>query len=348
MDAKKITIAELAKLTGSTVVGDSTHVILGVADLESATPQDAAFFANLRYEKHLRESAAGVVFVDHSAPLLPNRNYLLTKSPSDTFQQAIEFFYENADQLTAFDSIHPTAVIHPTCKIGSGVIIGPHAVLDAGVSVGDHTSVGAGCYIGPYTSIGSDSLLHPNVTIRERCRIGNRVILQPGVIIGSCGYGYTQNARGQHTKLKQLGDVVIEDDVEIGANSTVDRARFKTTRIGRGTKIDNLVQIGHGVEIGEHNLIIAQTGIAGSTKTGRYVIIAGQVAVAGHLHIADQVVIAGRSGVTKSLTEVGKKYGGIPAVPLPEYNRTCVYIKNLQTYVDQIKDIEKRLKKIGA
>lgn len=346
MGAKTITIAELAKLTGSTIVGDSTHIIHGVADLESATPEDAAFFANLRYEKHLRESIAGVVFVDPSVPLLPNRNYLLTKSPSDTFQQVIEFFFENADQLTDFIEVHPTVVIHPTCKIGQNVTIGPHAVLDAHVSIGDNTSIGAGCYIGPHSVIGANTLLHPRVTIRERCSIGNRVILQPGVVIGSCGYGYTQNAKGQHTKLKQLGDVIVEDDVEIGANSTVDRARFKTTRIGRGTKIDNLVQIGHGVEIGECNLIIAQTGIAGSTKTGKYVIIAGQVAIAGHINIADHVVIAGRSGVTKSLTEAGKKYGGIPAVPLNEHNRTNVHIKHLSKYVEQLKDIEKRLQKL--
>lgn len=185
------------------------------------------------------------------------------------------------------------------------------------------------------------------MTVRELCIIGNRVILQPGVVVGSCGFGYITDKQGRHTKLNQLGNVIIEDDVEIGANTTIDRSRFKNTEIRRGTKIDNLVQIGHGVILGEDNIIVAQTGIAGSSKLGKNVILAGHVAVAGHLQICDRVVVAGCSGVTKSITEAGK-YGGVPAVPLQEYNRNAVYLRNIEASIQKIKELESRLQALEA
>ena len=180
------------------------------------------------------------------------------------------------------------------------------------------------------------------MTIRERCRVGDRVILQPGVVIGGCGFGYLTNAQGKHAKLAQVGTVIIEDDVEIGANTTVDRARFKSTRIGKGSKIDNLVQIAHGVQVGTDNIIVAQTGIAGSTELDRNVTIGGQVAIAGHLHIGAGTMIAGRSGVTKSLSP-GGKYGGVPARPIVEHNRNSVHLSNIEEYIERIKQLEKRL-----
>ncbi len=224
--------------------------------------------------------------------------------------------------------------------------VGPHAVLDEGVKIGAGTFIGAGTYIGPDTTIGHSCLIHPRVVIRESCQIGNRVIIQPGVVIGSCGFGYTTDKQGKHVKLNQVGNVKIEDDVEIGANTTVDRSRFKSTQIGQGTKIDNLVQLGHGATLGEHNIIVAQTGIAGSTSTGRYVVLAGHVAVAGHLHLSDGVTVAGKSGVTKSLSP--GKYGGNPAIPLVEYNRKEVYLRNIEQYINQLKDLAKRLEKLEA
>jgi UDP-3-O-[3-hydroxymyristoyl] glucosamine N-acyltransferase len=225
------------------------------------------------------------------------------------------------------------------------VTIGPHAVIDKGVTIGTGSTIGAGCYIGPYSSIGIDCQIHPHVTIRERCILGNRVILQPGVVIGGCGFGYLLDASGHHKKLNQLGTVILEDDVEIGSNSTIDRARFKETRISRGSKIDNLVQIGHGVIIGEDNIIIAQTGIAGSSKTGRHVVLAGHVAIAGHLTIADGVTIAGMSGITHSIQEAGR-YGGIPAVPLSQYNRNAVHLRNIDKVIATLEQLKKRLSQL--
>lgn len=214
-------------------------------------------------------------------------------------------------------------------------------MIDENVKVGKGTFIGAGVYVGPDTLIGHSCLIHPRVVIREGCHIGHHVVIQPGAVIGSCGFGYTTDRQGRHIKLNQVGNVFIEDHVEIGANTTIDRARFKHTYISQGSKIDNLVQLGHGVSIGAHNIIVAQTGIAGSTSTGRHVVLAGQVAVAGHLNLSDEVTVAGKSGVTKSLSS--GKYGGIPAVPLQEYNRNQVFLRNIEQYVKQLKDLSKRI-----
>jgi UDP-3-O-[3-hydroxymyristoyl] glucosamine N-acyltransferase len=342
MADKTFTLQELAELTNSSLVGDPHYVIRNVADLENATPEDAAFLANSRYEKAMYATQAGVVFVSQTLAILPNRNFLINESPSRAFQQIIEAFYSECHSLSAFIGIHSTAVVHPSCKLGHDVSIGPYAVIDQNAIIGDRTVISAHCFIGPQVSIGSECLFHPHVIVRERCVIGNRVILQPGAIIGSCGFGYTQDKEGHHHKLNQLGNVEIGDDVEIGANTTIDRGRFKATKIGRGTKIDNSVQIGHGVVIGEHNIIVSQTGLAGSSKTGDYVILAGQVGVGGHIYLADHVSVAAKSGVPKSLPKPGK-YGGFPAIPLYEHNRNSVHLLKIQTYVDQIKDLERRL-----
>lgn len=342
---KKFTLKELAELTQSELVGSPDHVIQHVADLESATSEDISFLANPRYETAMMASQAGAVIVAGGMPLPLNRNFLINSRPSEAFQQIVKAFHGNRMMRSSFEGIHPTAIIHPTASIGENTTIGPYAVIDNDVSVGAGTTIGAGCYIGPKASIGEDCFIHPRVTVRECCRLGDRVIIQPGAVIGSCGFGYIQDKQGRHTKLEQLGYVEIEDDVEIGANTTIDRARFKRTKIGRGTKIDNLVQIAHGVEIGEHSLVIAQTGIAGSTSIGNHVILAGQVAVSGHLKIADGVMVAGCSGISKSIQKPGK-YGGIPAVPLSDYNRNAVQLRNMNAYVEKLSSLEGRLNEL--
>lgn len=336
----KYTLRELAALTGAQLVGDPEHIITGVENLDTASLHEAAFLENTRYEKLLSVSQAGVVFVLPSVALLPGKNFLMTPYPSLAFQKVLELFVFMPK--TGFEGIHSTAVIHPEAKIGEGTTVGPHAVIDQGAIVGSHSKIGAGVFIGAETKIGSECILHANVVVREGCIIGNRVILQPGAVVGSCGYGYFTDAKGRHTNLKQLGTVILEDDVEIGANTTIDRARFKTTRICRGTKIDNLVQIGHQVELGENNLIVAQVGIAGSTKTGRSVVMGGQVGIAGHISIADNVMLAAKTGVTKSILESGS-YGGIPAVPMKEAATQLMRIHNIPKLIQRLKDLEAKV-----
>jgi len=342
MQIQEFTLKEIAELTNSTLVGDPNKCIRHVADLETANENDASFLANPLYIRAMEGSNAGVIFVSDKIRLVQNKNFLVNENPSCAFQQLIELFFGKKQILTGFSAIHPSAVIHPSVKIGKNASIGPQAVLDENVTIGDNTTVGAGCYIGPQTTLGKDCTLHPRVTVRENCKIGNRVVIQPGAVIGSCGFGLTTDKNGTHTRLTQLGIVVIGDDVEIGANTVVDRARFKATTIGKGTKIDNLVQIAHGVIIGEHNIIVSQTGIAGSSETGNYVVIGGQVGIVGHVKICDQVMIAAKSGVTKSIKKPGK-YGGYTILPINEFNRNHIMLLNIAKHVKDIKELNRRI-----
>lgn len=334
------TLSELAVLTHSQLIGNGGHVITNVADLVEAQAEDASFLANPRYLQAMNQSQAGVIFIHPQVKTIPGKNFLVNDNPSQAFQKVVEFFFHEASTLTGFKDIHPTAVIHESAQLGLDVQIGPYAVIDKDAVVGNQTFIGSHCYIGPKTLIGQGCIIHPHVTIRERCLIGDRVIIQPGTVIGSCGFGYLTNQMGQHTKLNQVGTVTLQDDVEIGANAAIDRSRFKTTLIKRGTKVDNLVQIAHGVILGEDNLIVAQTGIAGSTQTGKHVVMGGQTAVAGHLKIHDGVMLAGRSGVSKSLNKPGK-YNGAPVMPIEEYNRNAVLLRNIEKFIAEFKEFKK-------
>ena len=335
-------LAELAILTNSHLIGDPKHLITGVADLENACSEEASFYSNIRYQQAMKNSKAGVIFVDPNTPLEEKKNYLISDQPSHAFQKLIDLFFPARESPSGFKGIHPSAVVHTTAQLEENVTISPLAVIDEHVKIGRGTFIGAGVYIGPGTEIGFSCLIHPNVTIREGSLIGNRVIIQPGAVIGSCGFGYVTDKEGRHIKLNQVGHVIIEDDCEIGANTTIDRGRFKPTTIGRGTKLDNLIQIGHGAVIGNHNMIVAQTGIAGSTTTDEYVVLGGQVAIVGHVHIGKGVMVAGKSGVTKSLSS--GKYGGVPAVPLNTYNRNQVLLRNIEQTVNHLKKLEERVK----
>jgi UDP-3-O-[3-hydroxymyristoyl] glucosamine N-acyltransferase len=335
------TLAELAAHTAAELLGDPEALILGVNTLEEATRDDASFLANPRYAQAMKQSAAGVICVAPGIPLPEGRNYLISDNPSRVFQQIAELLIPVGK--SGFSGIHPTAVIHASAKIGKGVSIGPYSVIDRDSSVGDGTHIGAHVSVGFEVHIGSHCLLHPSSIVRERCRLGDRVILQPGAVIGSCGFGFIPDAMGRHQKLEQLGVVILEDDVEIGANTTIDRSRFKATIVRKGSKIDNLCQIAHNVEIGEHNVIAAQTGIAGSCTTGKYVVLGGQVGIVGHVVLEDGVMVASRGGISKSLKK--GKYRGSPAIPIQEYHRQEVHVRKIEEYFERIVELEKKLGK---
>lgn len=335
----KIRLAELAEALLATVVGNPDLLIEGVNTLDEAGPSDLSFLANPRYLDSMRKSQAGAICVDATVQQIPGKTYLVCENPSAAFQKAIELLIP-VDHSFGFADIHPTAIIHPTAKIGQRVSIGPYSVIERNCSVGDGTQIASHVSLYPEATLGSHCFIHSHCTIRERTKIGNRVILQPGAVIGSCGFGYTQDKFGRHTKLEQLGIVILEDDVEIGANTTIDRSRFKATIIRRGTKIDNLVQIAHNVEIGEHNAIASQTGVAGSSKTGKHVMLGGQVGIAGHIELADQVLVGAQSGVSKSLPS--GKYRGTPALPLSDYGRHEVHLRRIKEYADRLKALEEK------
>lgn len=332
----KATLKELATLTSSTLIGVEDVEILGVNTLEKASSTEASFLANPRYSELLKKTEAGVICVDKNTPIEQSKNYLVSDDPSFTFQKIAQFFISSENLLSGFENIDKSVIIHPTAKIGKNVIILPNTTIDKDVVIDDNTFIGANVYIGPKTTIGQNCIIHSNTTIRELTTIKNRVIIQPGAVIGSCGFGYIQQKDGKYQKLNQIGSVIIEDDVEIGANTCIDRARFQATIIKKGTKIDNLVQIAHNVEIGENTAIAAQSGIAGSTKIGSFVIMGGQVGVTGHVELSDKVMLATRSGVSKDLKS--GKYRGSPAIDLEEYNRQYVTFKNLSKTLKKLED----------
>jgi len=334
------TLKNLAKLIEAKLIGDPEHLITGVDDLGAASSSDASFLANPLYRPHLKTTQAGVICIDPSTPLEEGKNYLISDNPSETFQKIVKLFSKQT--TCGFQGIHPSAVIHPTAQISPNVTIGPCCVIDADCVIEEGAFLYPSVTLGAGVKVGSHSILHSHVTIREGCILGSRVIIQPGAVIGSCGFGYTPNKKGEHQKQEQLGIVVLEDDVEVGANTTIDRARFKETRICRGTKIDNLVQIGHNCELGPHNIIVSQTGISGSVKTGRYVIMGGQTGTVGHITVADGAMFAARSGIKKSITS-GGKYGGNPAVPLMEHQREQVLLKNIKEHTEKLRALEEKL-----
>lgn len=339
MSPKSYSLAELAALTSAQLIGDAHYRIWGVNSLDEAQAEDASFLANPRYGEAMQRSRAGVICIDQKTAPLEGRNYLIGEDPSLVFQLIVNAF--SLRSFSAFSGIHSTAVIDPSVSLGKDVTVGPYAVLDRGVCLGDRTAIGAHVYVGFDTVIGADCRIDPSCVIRECCQLGDRVVLQSGVIVGSCGFGYLTDKNGCHQKLEQVGSVLLEDDVEIGANTTIDRSRFKVTIVRRGTKIDNLVQIAHNVEVGPHNLIAAQTGIAGSAKTGRHVMLGGQVGVLGHIELESGAMVATRGGVSKSLK--AGRYRGSPAIPVVEYNRQEVHIRRLKDYVERIKLLEEKL-----
>lgn len=334
------TLAQLASETQSELVGPTHWVISGFSDLISAAPHEAAYLADKRYLPLAESSRAGVIFIPPDFPRLIGHHYLITPTPYEAFQHLIRLFGSLKKRVSAFTGIHPTAVIDSTASLGEGVSVGPHSVIDASAKIGAGTQIGPGCYIGVGATIGENCQLHPHVTLFHECHLGARVILQPGVVIGSPGFGYRQNAEGRHIRFEHYGNVIIEDDVEIGANSTVDQAQLGTTRIRKGTKIDNLVQIAHNADIGEDNILVAHVAVGGSSKTGKGVILAGKVGVTDHVELAAGVIITACSAASKSLTQPGV-YSGLPAIPLAEHNRRYAHLRNIEKHLNRISALEK-------
>jgi len=339
----KTTIGEIAKLVGGTVSGgDSNSEIRGFASLEVAQSDQVSFFGNEKYAGQLAETGAGAVLTGTIDVQIPEGVALI--------------HVENA--IMAFDTIIREYGVKPpafavgvseTAFVGAGctfnadkVSISPNATLMDGATIGNGSRIGANTVISNNAAIGENCEIGPNVTVREGCIIGDNVIIHPGVVVGADGFGF-EFSDGKHLKIEQLGIVRIENDVEIGANTTIDRARFGETVIGEGTKIDNLVQIGHNCVIGKHCIIVAQTGISGSTRIGNYVTLAAQCGVAGHLSLADQTTFGGRSGVISSVEEPGGTYFGYPARPLKEDRRQNMRIKQLGNLMNRVKALEKKL-----
>jgi len=342
MPLMKISLTDLAALVGGTVLcGDPAGQITGFASLKEAIAGDLSFFHDSRYNERLVNTKASAVLVPLGWTELPHNTACIAVSdPSRSFEQIVETYGFQPEPFAP--GVHASAVVADGVRFNpERVAIGANAVVEAGAELGDGVDIGPGCFVGRNVVIGKGSKLHANCTVHAECILGDGVSLHSGVVIGSDGFGY-EFSQGRHRKVRQAGIVQIDNDVEIGAGSTVDRARFGRTWIGEGTKIDNLVQIGHNVVVGRHCIIVACTAIAGSATVGDYVVIAAQVGIAGHVHVGSQSTLAARCGVTRDLP-AGGKYLGFPANPAREEKRRMAGINRLPQLLARVKELEAQI-----
>jgi UDP-3-O-[3-hydroxymyristoyl] glucosamine N-acyltransferase len=337
------TLKELAAFVGGELLGEGQIVITGVSGIREACEGDITFLANPKYLPLLEKTRASAVVTGRDVTNT-QKPIIRTENPSLAFVKIVSFI--SPDQSVHPKGIHPAAVIGKNVSLGKNVAIGAYAVIEDNVKIGQDSTIYAGCFIGHNTEIGSQVLFYPNVSVRESITIGNNVIIHSGTVIGSDGFGYV-SVEGKHHKVPQVGTVVIEDGVEIGANVAIDRARFDKTIIGRGTKIDNLVHIAHNVVVGENSIIVAQVGISGSTVIGKSVTLAGQVGVVGHVKVGDNAVVMAQSGVSKSVP-AGAYMWGYPAKPQETAKRVNACVQNLPRLYKTISELKKKVEDLEA
>ncbi len=337
MGSGGFTLGALATALDATLDGDPARVVTGVAPLESAGPHDISFLVDGRYRDRLETSRAGAFLVPadlaHTAAPV-----LRTPAPHLALIELLRLFHPPAGVDAG---VHPSALVSPAARVDPSASVGALAVIEPAAVVGPRVRIHPLVYVGRDVEIADDSEIFPHVVLREAIRIGRRVVIHAGAVIGSDGFGYVP-APGGHRKIPQVGTVVIEDDVEIGANTTIDRAMLGATIVRRGTKIDNLVQVGHGVEVGEDSILVAQVGISGSSRLGRGVVLAGQVGIADHVTIGDGAQIGAQSGIHADI-EAGAKVLGSPARPVAQAKRIMLSETRLPDLVRKVRELERRL-----
>jgi len=331
-------LEELASIVGGTVAGDGTVAISDVASFDEAGSGEITFLADAKHLKRLKDTKAGAVIVRPGTTGAPGVNLLFSENPHLAFARVLDLF--RPLELPS-QGVHPGSEVHPEAAIGEGASIGPFAVVEKGASIGPGAVLFPGVYIGVGASVGTDAILYPGVSVREGCVIGDRVVVHSNAVIGSDGFGYARVGARYH-KIPQRGIVRVGDDVEIGACVTIDRATIGETVIGRGTKIDNLVQIAHNVKVGTDCVLVSQTGIAGSTIVGDRVQLGGQAGLAGHIEIGNDVMVGAKSGVTKDIPP-RSVVSGMPAVPHGEWLRAQTIVGKLPEMRKKIMELEKRL-----
>jgi UDP-3-O-[3-hydroxymyristoyl] glucosamine N-acyltransferase len=336
-------LQDIADRLGCTLEGDGTTEIRRISGIEQAQAGDLTFLANVRYHPHLETTAASAVIVDLTTPREGTRAaFLRAPQPALAFARAVSLFIHPAAPPTGIDAMTSIAA---DAKIGTDVALGPFVVIGAGASIGARTIVYPNAVIGPGATIGDDCIVRSHVSVRDGVQVGNRVILHDGVVLGSDGFGFVRQPDGTHFKIPQNAGVVIEDDVEIGANTTIDRPAIGETRICAGTKIDNLVQIAHGVTVGRRVLFASQVGIAGSTVVEDDVVLAGQVGVAGHIRIGKAAKATAQTGIPNSI-EPAELVSGYPAIPNRDWLKSSAVFRQLPALRKRVAELEQRLKEL--
>jgi len=343
----KFTVAQIASLLEGQVEGDPETEIYALAKIEEGHTGALSFLANPKYLPFIYTTQSSVVLVaeDFVPEQTISTNLIRVKDPYSAFTKLLELVQMYLNQ-PAFKGISDKAHIEEGVELGEGVCLGPYVYVGKGSKIGNNTVVYPGSFIGSEVQIGADSILYPNVTVYTRCQVGNNCILHAGCVIGSDGFGFAPQPDGSFVKIPQTGIVQIEDEVEIGANTCIDRATLGATIIKKGAKIDNLVQLAHNVEVGNNTGIAAQSGVSGSTKIGAYCLIGGQVGFAGHLSIANRTSIGAQSGISADIKTEGMQLRGSPARELRKQLRAEASLRNLESYIRKINELEQRLSEL--
>ncbi len=345
----QFTAKQIGEFLNGTVEGDENAKVSTLSKIEEGVEGSLCFLSNPKYEHHLYTTNASVVIV--SKDFVATQEFTCTlvrvDNPYSAFSILLDKYNEAISLSQRRTGIQEPSFIHPSAKIGANVYVGPFCVVEEGAIIGDNTQLLPQSFVGVNSKVGADCVLHPGVKVYKECVLGDRVVIHSNTVIGSDGFGFAPQKDGSYNKIAQIGNVVIEDDVEIGANTAIDRATMGSTFIRKGVKLDNLIQIAHNVDVGSHSVIAAQTGISGSTKLGSNAVLGGQVGVAGHLTLGRGTQVGAQAGINFN-TEENKQWHGSPAQPLKEWMRATVIFKRLPEVDKKMREMERKIAELNA
>lgn len=345
----QFTAKQIGEFLNGTIEGDENAKVSTLSKIEDGKLGSLCFLSNPKYENFLYKTDASVVIVSQDfVPTQPIKSTLVkVKDPYSAFSILLEKYNEVVNMGAEEVGIHNSSYVHPSAKIGQNVYVGPFCCIEENVEIGDNTKIYAQTYIGANSILGKDGVFYPGVKLYKHTVVGDRVMVHSNTVIGSDGFGFAPQKDGSYNKIAQIGNVVIEDDVEIGANTTIDRATMGSTFVRKGVKLDNLIQIAHNVDVGAHSVVAAQTGISGSTKLGENSVLGGQVGIAGHLNLGKRTQVGAQAGINFD-TEENKQWHGSPAQPLKEWMRSTVIFKKLPEVDKRVRELEVRIAALTA